>query len=196
MLCQSFRRPTGNDSSYLGQTLEPTRMRFFFTPDLIRGHKEPLIGDDASRRATTGFLLTSCRDTGWVPSRGSDRSRFGAGRQAGHCARRRTWPSWDTGRRAAAQAGAARSWPALLAHRVRRPTRRRGPGAPPPARTNAARQRDRAACAEGQVAPERFGSRAGSRAFDRGAAIAIPRQPPMDRRTGSGRFARPGRRRP
>ena len=31
------------------------------TPDLFRGHKEPLTGDDASRRATTGLLLTSCR---------------------------------------------------------------------------------------------------------------------------------------
>ncbi len=109
---------------------------------------------------------------------------------------RRAWPSWDTGRCAAAQAGAARFRPALLAHRVRRPTRRRGPGALPPARTNAARQRDSAACATGWVAPDRFGSRTGNRAFDRGAVIAIPRRPPMDRHTGSGRFARPGRRRP
>ena len=118
------------------------------------------------------------------------------GKQAGNCARRRAWPSWDTGRRAAAQAAAARFRPALLAHRVRRPTRRQGPGALPPTRTNPARQRDRAACATGRIAPDRFGSRTGNRAFDRGAVIAIPRRPPMDRHTGSGRFARPGRRRP
>ena len=97
---------------------------------------------------------------------------------------------------AAAQAAAARLRPAPLPHRIRRPARRRGPGAVPPARTDAARQRGRTACAAGRVAPERFCSRSRSGAFDPGAAIAIPRQPPTDRRTGSGRSSRPDRRTP
>ena len=45
--------------------------------------------------------------------------------------------------------------------------RRRGPGAVPPARTDAARQRDRAGRAAARVAPEQFRSYSRSGAFDR-----------------------------
>ena len=68
--------------------------------------------------------------------------------------------------RAAAQAAAARLRPAPLTHRLRHPARRRGPRAVPPARTDAARQRDRPACAAGRVAPERFSSCIGSGALE------------------------------
>ena len=64
------------------------------------------------------------------------------------------------------QAAAARLRPAPLSHRLRRPARRQGPRALPPARTDAARQRDRPACAAGRVAPERFSSCIGSGALE------------------------------